>query len=62
MDFAEVAARLKPYPDAKLRLWGGGDAMRWTAVQLAETLGVAAPAGLDPGAEVSGVSIDSRTI
>ncbi len=36
--------------------------MRWTAVQLAEALGVAAPAGLEPGAGVSGVSIDSRTI
>ena len=36
--------------------------MRWTAVQLAEALGVPAPAGLEPGAGVSGVSIDSRTI
>ncbi|MBZ5501838.1 MAG: UDP-N-acetylmuramoyl-tripeptide--D-alanyl-D-alanine ligase [Acidobacteriia bacterium] len=36
--------------------------MRWTAVQLAAALGVAAPAGLEPGAVASGVSIDSRTL
>jgi UDP-N-acetylmuramoyl-tripeptide--D-alanyl-D-alanine ligase len=36
--------------------------MRWTAVQVAETLGVAVPAGLDPMARMAGVSIDSRAI
>ena len=36
--------------------------MRWTAVQVAEALGVAVPAGLDPMAGLAGVSIDSRTI
>jgi UDP-N-acetylmuramoyl-tripeptide--D-alanyl-D-alanine ligase len=36
--------------------------MRWTAVQVAETLGVALPAGLDPLAGLAGVSIDSRTL
>jgi UDP-N-acetylmuramoyl-tripeptide--D-alanyl-D-alanine ligase len=36
--------------------------MRWTVRQMAETLRVAAPAGLDPLAGVAGVSIDSRTI
>jgi UDP-N-acetylmuramoyl-tripeptide--D-alanyl-D-alanine ligase len=36
--------------------------MRWTVVQLAETLGVAAPPGLDPMARLAGVSIDSRTL
>jgi UDP-N-acetylmuramoyl-tripeptide--D-alanyl-D-alanine ligase len=36
--------------------------MRWTVAQLAEALGVAAPAGVAPGTSVSGVSIDSRTI
>jgi UDP-N-acetylmuramoyl-tripeptide--D-alanyl-D-alanine ligase len=36
--------------------------MRWTVRQIAEALGAAAPAGLDAAAEVSGVSIDSRTI
>src|SRR6202162_4021041 len=36
--------------------------MRWTAVQVAETLGVALPAGLDPMAGMAGVSIDSRAI
>src|SRR6202050_1607444 len=39
-----------------------GDAMRWTADQLADALGVARPAGLDPLAGVAGVSIDSRTV
>src|SRR6202142_2473920 len=39
-----------------------GDAMRWTVVQAAEALGVAAPAGLDPLAGLAGVSIDSRTL
>jgi UDP-N-acetylmuramoyl-tripeptide--D-alanyl-D-alanine ligase len=36
--------------------------MRWTASQIAATLGVAAPAGLPPGTELVGVSIDSRTV
>ena len=36
--------------------------MRWTVVQAAEALGVAAPAGLDPLAGLAGVSIDSRTV
>jgi UDP-N-acetylmuramoyl-tripeptide--D-alanyl-D-alanine ligase len=36
--------------------------MRWTAIQVAETLGVALPAGLDPMAGMAGVSIDSRAI
>jgi UDP-N-acetylmuramoyl-tripeptide--D-alanyl-D-alanine ligase len=36
--------------------------MRWTVVQAAEALGVAAPPGLDPLAGLAGVSIDSRTI
>jgi len=36
--------------------------MRWTAVQVAEALGVPAPTGLDPLAGLAGVSIDSRTI
>jgi UDP-N-acetylmuramoyl-tripeptide--D-alanyl-D-alanine ligase len=36
--------------------------MRWTVAQLAEALGVAVPARLDPMAGVAGVSIDSRTI
>jgi len=36
--------------------------MRWTVAQLAEALGVPAPARLDPLAGVAGVSIDSRTV
>jgi UDP-N-acetylmuramoyl-tripeptide--D-alanyl-D-alanine ligase len=36
--------------------------MRWTAVQVAEALGVPVPTGLDPVARLAGVSIDSRTI
>jgi UDP-N-acetylmuramoyl-tripeptide--D-alanyl-D-alanine ligase len=36
--------------------------MRWAASQIAATLGVAAPAGLAPGIELVGVSIDSRTV
>jgi UDP-N-acetylmuramoyl-tripeptide--D-alanyl-D-alanine ligase len=36
--------------------------MRWTAIQVAETLGVALPAGLDPMAGMAGVSIDSRAM
>ncbi len=36
--------------------------MRWTVAQVAEALGVAAPARLDALARVAGVSIDSRTI
>jgi UDP-N-acetylmuramoyl-tripeptide--D-alanyl-D-alanine ligase len=36
--------------------------MRWTAVQVADALGVAVPAGLDPLAGMAGVSIDSRTV
>ena len=36
--------------------------MRWNVVQVAEALGVSAPAGLRSGAEVGGVSIDSRTV
>src|SRR4029077_19399113 len=36
--------------------------MRWRAVQVAEALGVPAPAGLDPVAGLAGVSIDSRTV
>jgi UDP-N-acetylmuramoyl-tripeptide--D-alanyl-D-alanine ligase len=35
--------------------------MRWNVVQVAEALGVSAPAGLGGGAELVGVSIDSRT-
>jgi UDP-N-acetylmuramoyl-tripeptide--D-alanyl-D-alanine ligase len=36
--------------------------MRWTAVQVAETLVVPVPAGLDPMARMAGVSIDSRAV
>jgi UDP-N-acetylmuramoyl-tripeptide--D-alanyl-D-alanine ligase len=36
--------------------------MRWTAVQVAEALGVPLPAGLEPVARLAGVSIDSRTM
>ncbi|MGH9773422.1 MAG: UDP-N-acetylmuramoyl-tripeptide--D-alanyl-D-alanine ligase [Candidatus Acidiferrales bacterium] len=36
--------------------------MRWTLKQVANALGVAPPAGLDPLARVAGVSIDSRAI
>jgi UDP-N-acetylmuramoyl-tripeptide--D-alanyl-D-alanine ligase len=36
--------------------------MRWTVVQVAEALGVPPPSRLDRRAELSGVSIDSRTI
>ena len=36
--------------------------MRWTVGQVAEALGVAAPASLDALAGLAGVSIDSRTI
>ncbi|HYL68237.1 MAG TPA: UDP-N-acetylmuramoyl-tripeptide--D-alanyl-D-alanine ligase [Candidatus Limnocylindria bacterium] len=36
--------------------------MRWTVVQVAEALGVAPPAGLNPLAGVASVSIDSRTV
>jgi UDP-N-acetylmuramoyl-tripeptide--D-alanyl-D-alanine ligase len=36
--------------------------MRWTVAQVAEALGVAAPARLDALAGLAGVSIDSRTI
>jgi UDP-N-acetylmuramoyl-tripeptide--D-alanyl-D-alanine ligase len=36
--------------------------MQWTVEQIARTLGVRTPAGLDPLARVAGVSIDSRTI
>jgi UDP-N-acetylmuramoyl-tripeptide--D-alanyl-D-alanine ligase len=36
--------------------------MRWTVAQVAEALGVAAPARLDALAGVAGVSIDSRTL
>jgi len=36
--------------------------MRWTVVQVAEALGVPAPAGVNPVAGVAGVSIDSRTV
>src|SRR5580692_7754070 len=36
--------------------------MRWRVAEVAEALGVAMPAGLDPVAGVAGVSIDSRTV
>jgi UDP-N-acetylmuramoyl-tripeptide--D-alanyl-D-alanine ligase len=36
--------------------------MRWTVAQVAEALGVAAPARLDALAGVAGISIDSRTL
>ena len=36
--------------------------MRWTVVQLAEVLGIPPPAGLQPSAGATGVSIDSRTM
>jgi len=36
--------------------------MRWTVAQLAEALGVPAPARLNPLPGVAGVSIDSRTV
>jgi UDP-N-acetylmuramoyl-tripeptide--D-alanyl-D-alanine ligase len=36
--------------------------MRWTVVQVAEAMGVAPPAGVNPLAGVAGVSIDSRTV
>jgi UDP-N-acetylmuramoyl-tripeptide--D-alanyl-D-alanine ligase len=36
--------------------------MRWTVAQIAETLGVSPPSGLDPLARLAGCSIDSRTI
>src|SRR5271167_2176378 len=39
-----------------------GYAMRWTVTQVAEALGVAAPARLDALAGLAGVSIDSRTL
>src|SRR5271167_790123 len=39
-----------------------GNAMRWTVAQVAEALGVAAPARLDALAGLAGVSIDSRTL
>src|ERR1700683_211443 len=39
-----------------------GNAMRWTVAQVAEALGVAAPARLDALAGLAGVSIDSRTV
>src|SRR5262249_21925168 len=36
--------------------------MWWRVAEVAEALGVPAPAGLDPVAGVAGVSIDSRTV
>src|ERR1700722_15714883 len=39
-----------------------GDAMRWTAGQIAAALGVAAPASLATETGLVGVSIDSRTV
>ena len=36
--------------------------MKWTAMQLAEALRAAMPAGLGPASTIGGVSIDSRTI
>ena len=36
--------------------------MRWTLEQVAQALGVAPPAGVEPVARVAGVSIDSRTL
>ena len=36
--------------------------MRWTLEQVAQALGVAPPAGVDPVAWLAGVSIDSRTV
>jgi UDP-N-acetylmuramoyl-tripeptide--D-alanyl-D-alanine ligase len=36
--------------------------MRWTVEEVACVLGVTPPAGLDPGARLAGVSIDSRTV
>jgi len=36
--------------------------MRWTLEQVAQALGVAPPAGVDPVAWLAGVSIDSRTL
>ena len=36
--------------------------MRWNVVQVAEALGVSAPAGLGGTVEIAGVSIDSRTV
>ncbi|MGA8022261.1 MAG: Mur ligase domain-containing protein, partial [Candidatus Acidiferrales bacterium] len=36
--------------------------MRWTVGQVAQALGVAAPASLDAVAGLAGVSIDSRTV
>jgi UDP-N-acetylmuramoyl-tripeptide--D-alanyl-D-alanine ligase len=36
--------------------------MEWTAVQVAEALGISTPAGLDPLARLAGVSIDSRSV
>ena len=36
--------------------------MRWKICQISEALAAAAPIGLHATAEVSGVSIDSRTI
>lgn len=36
--------------------------MRWTIAQLADALGVARPSGVNESAQVTGVSIDSRTI
>jgi UDP-N-acetylmuramoyl-tripeptide--D-alanyl-D-alanine ligase len=36
--------------------------MQWTAVQVAEALGISTPAGLDPLARLAGVSIDSRSV
>jgi UDP-N-acetylmuramoyl-tripeptide--D-alanyl-D-alanine ligase len=36
--------------------------MRWNVVQVADALGVPAPAGIGRGVEMPGVSIDSRTV
>ncbi|MCU1342726.1 MAG: UDP-N-acetylmuramoylalanyl-D-glutamyl-2,6-diaminopimelate/D-alanyl-D-alanyl ligase, partial [Candidatus Acidoferrum typicum] len=36
--------------------------MRWTVKEVAGSLGVTPPGGLDPLARLAGVSIDSRTV
>src|SRR5579863_2817274 len=36
--------------------------MRWNVAQVAESLGVPAPAGIGGGVRLAGVSIDSRTV
>src|ERR1700683_866815 len=61
---ADFGSEIEHFRESKLESESQfrGDAMRWTVAQVAEALGVAAPARLDALAGVAGVSIDSRTI